>query len=112
GSTALTEDDHGRAIGHLTEARKRWNEVGAPYESATVALALAEAQLAAGNDAAAAVELDGARLAFERLGARRDVRRAEELRARTTGHIGVSARAERTFLFTDIVGSTALIEVI
>jgi class 3 adenylate cyclase len=112
GITALTEEDHGRAVGHLTEARKRWNEVGAPYESATVALALAEAQLADGNDAAAVVELDGARIAFERLGARRDVRRAEELRARTTGHIGASARAERTFLFTDIVGSTALIEVI
>jgi class 3 adenylate cyclase len=112
GITALLEDDHGRAIAHLAEARKRWNEVGAPYESATVSLALAEAQLAGGNDTAAATELDGARLAFERLGAHRDARRAEELRARTTGHIGASARAERTFLFTDIVGSTALIEVI
>ncbi len=112
GITALLEDDHGRAIGHLTEARKRWNEVGAPYESATVALALAEAQFAGGNDAGAAAELDAARAEFERLGAHRDARRTEELRARTTGHIGASARAERTFLFTDIVGSTALIEVI
>lgn len=112
GITALLEDDHVRAIDHLAEARKRWNEAGAPYESATVALALAEAQLAGGNDAAAAVELDGARAAFERLGAHRDARRTEELRARTTGHVGSSARAERTFLFTDIVGSTALIEVI
>jgi len=112
GITALLEDDHGRAIAHLEEARKRWNEAGAPYESATVALALAEAQLAGGNDAAAAVELDGARAAFERLGARRDVRRTEELRARTKASGGAPARAERTFLFTDIVGSTALIEVI
>ena len=112
GITALLEDDHGRAIAHLAEARKRWNEAGAPYESATVSLALAEAQLAGGNDTAAAAELDGARLAFERLGAHRDARRVEELRARTAGSAGTSARAARTFLFTDIVGSTALIEVI
>ena len=112
GITALLEDDHVLATGHLAEARKRWNEVGAPFESATVALALAEAHLARGNDEAAAAELDAARTEFERLGAHRDARRAEELRARTTGHVGASARAERTFLFTDIVGSTALIELI
>jgi class 3 adenylate cyclase len=112
GVTALIEDDHARAIEHLTEARNRWNEVGAPYESAAASLLLAEAQLVAGSDKAAADELEGARAAFERLGAHRDARRAEELRARMTGPVAATARAERTFLFTDIVGSTALIELI
>jgi class 3 adenylate cyclase len=112
GITAHLEEDHVLATEHLAKARKLWDEVGASYESATVALALAEVQLAGGNDEAAAAELNAARAAFERLGAHRDARRAEELRARATGHVGASARAERTFLFTDIVGSTALIEVI
>jgi class 3 adenylate cyclase len=111
GLAALLEDDPDRAAGHLGEARKRWDEVGAPYESAKVSLALAEAQLAAGNDEAAAIELAAARTAFERLGAHLDAKRPVELLARTRSE-GSSSRMVRTFLFTDIVGSTALIEVI
>lgn len=108
---ALLEDDPQRAASHLSEARKRCEEIGAPYETAKVALTAAEAQLAGGNEEAAAIELDTARTAFERLGANLDARRAAELRART-GREGSSSRTVRTFLFTDIVGSTALIEVI
>ena len=111
GLTALLEDEPERASGHLGEARKRWDEVGAPYESAKVSLALADAQLAAGHEEAAATELDAARTAFERLGAHLDARRAAELLARTRSG-GASSRTVRTFLFTDIVGSTALIELI
>lgn len=111
GIAALLEGDHGRAAGHLDEARKRWNEVGAAYESAKVSLALAEAHVGRGSDEAAAVELDEARTVFERLGAHLDARRAGELRARV-GRDAATSRAVRTFLFTDIVGSTALIEVI
>ena len=112
GITALLEEDHDRAIGHLAEARKRWNEAGAPYESATVALALAEAQLAGGNDAAAAAELDAARDAVRTAGSAS--RRATDGGAPSAdlGRRRAPARAARTFLFTDIVGSTALIEVI
>ena len=111
GLAALLEDDPDGASGHLGEARKRWDEVGAPYESAKVTLALAQAQLAAGNEEAAAIELDAARTAFERLGAHLEARRPAELLARTRSG-GASSRTVRTFLFTDIVGSTALIEVI
>ena len=111
GLAALLEDDPARAFGHLGEAGKRWDEVGAPYESAKVSLALAEAQLAAGNDEGAAIQLAAARTTFERLGAQLEARRAAELLVRTRGD-GAPARAIRTFLFTDIVGSTALIEVI
>ena len=111
GLAALLEDDPDGASGHLGEARKLWDEVGAPYESAKVALAFAQAQLAAGHEEAAAIELDAARIAFERMGAHLEARRPTELLARIRSG-GVSARSVRTFLFTDIVGSTALIEVI
>jgi class 3 adenylate cyclase len=111
GLVALLEGDPDAASGHLGEARKQWDEVGAPYESAKVTLALAQAQLAAGHEGAAANELDAARSAFERLGAHLEARRPAELLARTRSG-GVSSRTVRTFLFTDIVGSTALIEVI
>jgi class 3 adenylate cyclase len=111
GLTALLEDDPGRACDHLAESRERWEEVGAPYESAKVTLALAEAQLADGNDGAAALQLDLAVVGFERLEAHLDAGRAAGIRART-GRDGLPSRAVRTFLFTDIVGSTALIEAI
>ncbi|MGH2681405.1 MAG: adenylate/guanylate cyclase domain-containing protein, partial [Actinomycetota bacterium] len=70
--------------------------------------ALAEAHLAEGDRGAAAAELGSARSTFERIGARMQARRASELSA----HSSDAGRAVRTFLFTDIVGSTSLIEVI
>ncbi len=110
GMAALLEDDADGAAGHLSDARKRWVEVGTPYEAAKARVALAEAHLVGGNEEAAATELDAARTGFERLGAHLDARRAAELRSRI-GH-EAAAREIRTFLFTDIVGSTALIEAI
>jgi class 3 adenylate cyclase len=111
GLAALLEDDPDGASGHLGEARKGWDEVGAPYESAKVTLAFAQAQVASGHLEAAAIDLDAARTSFERLGAHLDARRPAELIARTRSG-SVSSRSVRTFLFTDIVGSTALIEAI
>ena len=84
--------------------------MGAPYEAATAALALAEAQLAGGNDTAAAAELDGASSRSNE--SERKRREASEEPPRTEGSAVTSGRAARTFLFTDIVGSTSLIEVI
>jgi class 3 adenylate cyclase len=111
GLLALIERDPRRATEHLREARKGWNEAGAPYESARAAVALAEALLAEGDDEAAVFEVDEAVPALERLGAWLDARRATELRAQA-GREGGASRAIRTFLFTDIVGSTSLIEAI
>ncbi|HEU4355249.1 MAG TPA: adenylate/guanylate cyclase domain-containing protein [Actinomycetota bacterium] len=111
GLLALIERDPRRATEHLRDSRKGWNETGAPYESARAAVALAEAHLADGDDEAAVFEVDEAVPVLERLGAWLDVRRATELRAQA-GREGGTSRAIRTFLFTDIVGSTSLIEVI
>jgi class 3 adenylate cyclase len=55
-----------------------------------------------GDEHAATQELEAAEAIFERLGAKLDQERAKELLGR--------AQAQRTFLFTDIVDSTRLLE--
>ena len=68
---------------------------------------LAEAYQATGDDDSAAVELEAAQAIFERLGAVAGARRAAELLRRE--------RAEAvtgTFVFSDICGSTSLVEAI
>jgi class 3 adenylate cyclase len=85
--------------------------VDAPYEAARSRVALAEAHLAEGDREAAAMELRSARTAFERLGAMLDTRRADALLSTIAGETPVE-RARRTFVFTDIVGSTSLLEAI
>ena len=109
GLLALLEGDHGRAADHLRRARAGWNDLDAPFESAKAAVALAETHLAEGDGDAAATELEFARATFERIGAELEARRTadHEAHARTS-----AGRAVRTFLVSDIVGSTSLIDVI
>jgi class 3 adenylate cyclase len=93
-------------------ARQRWREIDAPYEAARAGVALAEAHEAEGDPEAARLELETSLAAFERLGATPD---AERTAARLSA-IGAAAAgpavATRTFVFTDIVGSTTLLEAI
>lgn len=51
------------------DAVRRWGDIGAPYEAAVARRGLADALRREGRDAAAAVELEAARAAFERAGA-------------------------------------------
>ena len=94
----------------LQEAMRLWTEVGAPYECAQSRMGLGAAFRAQGNEPQAVLEFHAARSTFERLGAEIDVRRA----ARAAGDTKPSAgpRMERVFMFTDIVESTNLAEVI
>ena len=112
GAVALLDDDSEGAVRPLRRACQLWREVDAPYETATTSLVLAEAYLGAGDEAAAAMELRGARSTLARLGAEPDERRAAELLAAVEGESSTGVRTVRTFMFTDIVGSTALIEAI
>jgi class 3 adenylate cyclase/predicted negative regulator of RcsB-dependent stress response len=109
GLFALLKGDHDGAERRLRRARAGWTDVGAPYESAKAAVALADAHLAGGDEQAAAAELESARTTFERIGAQLEARRTAQHAARAGASAG---RAVRTFLVTDIVGSTSLIEVI
>ena len=112
GIVRLLEDDSEGAVRSLRRACQLWREVDAPYETSTTSLLLAEAYLQAGDEAAATMEIRGARSTFERLGAAPDERRAAELLATVEAKSFAGTRAVRTFMFTDIVGSTELIEVI
>jgi class 3 adenylate cyclase len=58
------------------------------------------------------MELQAARSVFERLGAAPDMSQIDELLAREDPGSAVEPRAARTFVFTDIVRSTNLIEAI
>jgi class 3 adenylate cyclase len=108
GIVAALTGDHAEASRRLGRARDGWSDIGAPFEEAKAATALAESLLASGDRAAAAAELESAHTTFERIGAQLHAARTAEGGAHVVAH----GRATRTFLFTDIVGSTSLIEVI
>ena len=101
GAVLLAEEDVDGALTSLRRALKIWRDIDAPYDGARARLLLAQAYRLQGDEDGAAEELAAARTAFERLGALRDARRAEEL---------AGGRATKTFLFTDIVSSTKLAE--
>ena len=102
GRIALAEGDADEAVRRLRQARDQWREVGAPFETAQARLLLAVAFRRQGDEHAALTELDAAHAAFERIGAKADGQRAAELLGRQ--------QTRRTFRFTDIVGSTRLLE--
>jgi class 3 adenylate cyclase len=92
------------------ESRRLWREIDAPFEAAVASVRLAEAHLAGGDGEAAKLELSSARSTFQRLGAALELARADALLASLAGP--ARSRELRTFMFTDIVGSTALVEAI
>ncbi|HSC90781.1 MAG TPA: adenylate/guanylate cyclase domain-containing protein [Gaiellaceae bacterium] len=102
GRIALAEDDVEAAVGSLRRARDGWQRVGAPYETAQARMLLGLAFRRQDDGHAATDELEAALTTFERLGATLDAERAKELLGRL--------EARRTFLFTDIVDSTKLLE--
>ena len=110
GIANLLEDSPADAVRDLRRAAQTWHRIDAPYEAAGTALALAEAHLAEGDADAAALELRTARSTFERLGATRDAEHADAMLERLGAP--APARTVRTFLFSDVVGSTALLEAI
>ena len=111
-SAHLTTGEAAGAVRSLRKARQRWREVDAPYEAARAGAMLAEAHVAEGDREAAVMELEASRSTFERLGADPDERRAaERLEALRRSPVEPTV-ARRTFMFTDIVGSTALLEAI
>jgi class 3 adenylate cyclase len=111
GRLQTVDGDPDGAASTLRHAVERWHAVGAPYEVARARTALAEAYRAGGDDSAAQLEFESAKAAFERLGAVPDAQRVDRLLG-GTGEAATRAadRVTRTFLFTDIVGSTPLVE--
>jgi class 3 adenylate cyclase len=103
GQILLAEGGADDAIAFFEEAARLWAEVGAPYEEAQARMHLGLALRRSGDEDEAREELRVARSVFERLGAVLDFQRAAELLGDAT---------KRTFMFTDIVDSTKLVEVL
>ncbi len=103
----------GDTAGSAREARvaiRLWRDVAAPYEVARARAILAKAIRVTGDDDSADFELRAARDEFARLGAQPDEAAAErELQAAVERRTG-PVQARKTFMFTDIVGSTNLAE--
>jgi class 3 adenylate cyclase len=102
GQILLGEKDWSAAITAFKHARTEWQRVGAPYETARARAALGIAYRRSGDEHASTTELEDALATFERLGAAPEAARIKELLGRV--------ETRRTFVFTDIVDSTRLLE--
>jgi class 3 adenylate cyclase len=111
GLLLLAQGDAAGASARQRHAVELWHEVGAPYETARARTALGATLRADGDDAAARHEFESAKAAFERLGAVPDAKRVGQLLGEDQGIAPRAGdRVKRTFVFTDIVGSTPLVE--
>jgi class 3 adenylate cyclase len=113
GTIELADGDPSAAAS-LRRGAQLWQEIGVPYEAARARMLLAEALVRRGDKESGALELRAARNTFERLGAAPDARGATAaLSAFGVGEDGSTAETtSRAFMFTDIVGSTPLVEAI
>jgi class 3 adenylate cyclase len=109
GELMLATGDSPAALASLREGHRRWQEVDAPYEAARARVLIGVARRRQGDDETAEMELQAARSVFTRLGAVRDAARVDEL---LTGRTDAVGPVRRTFMFTDIVRSTPLVEAI
>jgi class 3 adenylate cyclase len=105
GQVSLAQGDPLEAQARLRDSVRLWVEIEAPYEAARAREMLGAAYRAGGDEDAAVLEIEAARAAFDRLGAAIDLRRVSATLGREVG----PRRVTRTFMFTDIVGSTNLI---
>jgi class 3 adenylate cyclase len=103
GAVRLAEQDSTGGVTCLRRAIKLWQEVDHPYEAARTRVLLANAYREQGDEDGAKAELEAAKSAFDRLGARLDAQRASERLTR---------RVTKTFVFTDIVDSTKFSELL
>jgi class 3 adenylate cyclase len=111
GLLLLARGDVATALARQRRAVELWHEIGAPYETAKARTALGEAFRADGDEEAARLEFESAKAAFESLGALPDAKRVGHFLGDEQGIAArASERVKRTFVFTDIVGSTPLLE--
>ncbi len=112
GRVLIAEGDHAAAAREIRTAIGHWREVAAPYEVARGRALLASALRAMRDEDAADLELGVARDEFVRLGARLDAEEAERALQAAAERRASPAQIRKTFLFTDIVGSTNLAELL
>jgi class 3 adenylate cyclase/ATP/maltotriose-dependent transcriptional regulator MalT len=109
GLVELAEGRAEAAQRSLRQSADLWAKLDAPYEVARSRLALGDAYRAGGNEGRAVLEYRAALAAFDRLGAGPDARAATEALGQAAGR-PAARQVDRTFVFTDIVRSTNLVE--
>lgn len=108
GAVLTYEEEAEASVTELRRAVRHWTDADAPFEEAQARRWLAVAHRLAGDEPSALLELRAAKATFERLGARLETERCDEM-IRAGERSDAGRRVVRTFMFTDIVGSTDLI---
>ncbi|HEY7196041.1 MAG TPA: hypothetical protein VH306_02520 [Gaiellaceae bacterium] len=103
GSIALARGDTAAAYPCLKQARALWEATGATYDVARARVQIGRAAQLEGDEDTAMWEFEAAAVRFERLGAVRDAERVADL-------LAVKRIVSKTFVFTDIVRSTDLLQ--
>ncbi len=114
GAVGLARGEVADATRTLRRAVSLWRDVVAPYEVARARSLLGQAISAQGDEEGGRLELQSARSAFDQLGAAPDVRRIDGFLepSRAADSEAGRPRDVRTYLFTDMVRSTNLVEAI
>jgi class 3 adenylate cyclase len=117
GELQHVEGDPAAATQTLRRSWRLWTESDLPYEAARTRMLLGMALSDDGDDESGRLEIRAAKSSFERLGAVLDLRRAlellgEEIAEGVPKGAAPTARVTKTFMFTDIVGSTNLVELL
>jgi class 3 adenylate cyclase len=89
-----------------------WRSIDAPYEAALARVTLGLAYQARGEQETGELELRAARSSLEKLGAVPDATKVSELLGEPVAAPDGGRRVTRTFMFTDIVRSSNLVEAI
>ena len=110
GLLAFAEGDVDAAEAELFRARKLWSEEEIPYEAARARVLLGQAYQKRGALELARLEFQAAHRTFSQLGAERDLALTQSLLGEKAEQS--ARRVIRVMMFTDIVGSTNLINVI
>ena len=110
GAVLTYEGDAQGAVAELRKAVRHWADTDFPFETAQARRWLATAHRADGDEESAVLELRAAHATFEQLGAALEAERCLGLIEGGTPATG--RRVVKTFMFTDIVGSTNLLETI
>jgi len=116
GELKLVDGEPAAALKNFREAWQLWRQADLPYEAARARMMMGVALRAGGDEDGAVLEIQAARSVFEKLGAVLDLRRTmdllgEEIAEGLPQSAAPSTRAQKTFMFTDIVSSTNLVGV-
>jgi class 3 adenylate cyclase len=112
GRVLLTEGNPVEAVRHLRRAIEKWGRVVAPFEVAQARALLARALVAVHEDDEAGLEFDAAFKEMSRLGAHREAESIAADLASAAERRSGPTQVRKTFMFTDIVGSTNLAELL